>query len=246
MGKVAIVTGAGSGIGKSTSQTLARSGWTIVAVGRNQSNLDEIVKECGNSSIAISCDVTNPKAVTELFSNISNQFKHIDLLFNNAGIGTRYADMDEITPEEWLAVVNTNLNGAFYCTQRAFGIMKNQNPQGGRIINNGSIAAYAPRPNSAPYTSTKHAITGLTKSTSLDGRRYNIACGQIDVGNADTAIAVAQKQGIVQSNGEKMIEPTIDPQIVANAVLHMAELPLDANVLFMTVMATKMPYIGRG
>lgn len=246
MSKVAVITGAGSGIGKASSLTLAKNGWTIVTVGRNFENITQVAEQAGNSSIAISCDVTNPEAVNKLFEEISKKFGRLDLLFNNAGIGTRYADMDELSAEEWLNVVNTNLNGSFFCTQKAFGLMKNQNPQGGRIINNGSIAAYSPRPNSAPYTSTKHAITGLTKSTSLDGRRYNIACGQIDVGNADTAIAVAQKQGIIQSNGEKMVEPTIDTQVVADAVLHMAQLPLDANVLFMTVMATKMPYIGRG
>ena len=246
MKKIAVITGAGSGIGKSTALTLAKHGWTIIAVGRNIETISEVAKAAENSSTSIICDVADPKSVDDLFKKISKDYDRIDLLFNNAGIGTRYADMDELTQEEWLSVVNTNLNGSFFCTQKAFGIMKNQKPQGGRIINNGSIAAYSPRPNSAPYTATKHAITGLTKSTSLDGRRYNIACGQIDVGNADTAIAVAQKQGIVQSNGQKMIEPTIDPQIVADAVLHMAQLPLDANVLFMTVMATKMPYIGRG
>lgn len=246
MKKIAVITGAGSGIGKSTALTLAKHGWTIIAVGRNIETISEVAKAAGNESTAIVCDVADPQSVSDLFETISKDFDHIDLLFNNAGIGTRYADMDELTSAEWLSVVNTNLNGSFFCTQKAFGIMKNQKPQGGRIINNGSIAAYAPRPNSAPYTATKHAITGLTKSTSLDGRRYNIACGQIDVGNADTAIAVAQKQGIIQSNGENMIEPTIDPQIVADAVLHMAQLPLDANVLFMTVMATKMPYVGRG
>jgi NAD(P)-dependent dehydrogenase (short-subunit alcohol dehydrogenase family) len=246
MKKCAVITGAGSGIGKSTALTLAKHGWTIIAVGRNIESISEVAKQSGNSSVAIVCDVADPKSVSDLFTKISTDFERIDLLFNNAGIGTRYADMDELTSDEWLSVVNTNLNGSFFCTQKAFGLMKKQSPQGGRIINNGSIAAYAPRPNSAPYTATKHAITGLTKSTSLDGRRYNIACGQIDVGNADTAIAVAQKQGIVQSNGEKAIEPTIDAQIVADAVLHMAELPLDANVLFMTVMATKMPYVGRG
>lgn len=246
MNKIAVVTGAGSGIGKSTALTLAKNGWTIITVGRNIETITEVANLAGNSSVAIVCDVADPISVEKLFDQISKDFPRLDLLFNNAGIGTRYADMDELKPEDWISVVNTNLNGSFFCTQKAFGLMKKQNPQGGRIINNGSIAAYSPRPNSAPYTSTKHAISGLTKSTSLDGRKYNIACGQIDVGNADTAIAVAQKQGIIQSNGEKIIEPTIDPQIVADAVLYMAQLPLDANVLFMTVMATKMPYIGRG
>jgi NADP-dependent 3-hydroxy acid dehydrogenase YdfG len=246
MKKIAVVTGGGRGIGRVVCLSLAANGWTVVVTGKSLENITKVAKEAGNESIAIQCDVTDSQSVKNLFSQVKDKFSRVDLLFNNAGISSRYVAMDELGADEWDKVVNTNLNGAFYCTQNAFGLMKSQNPQGGRIINNGSIAAYAPRPNSAPYTATKHAITGLTKSTSLDGRSFNIACGQIDIGNADTELAATQKAGITQANGMKMVEPTINPQHVADAVLHMANLPLDVNVLFMTVMATNMPYIGRG
>jgi len=246
MKKIAVVTGGGRGIGRVVCLSLAANGWIVVVAGKSLENITKVAKEAGNESIAIQCDVTDSQSVKNLFSQVKDKFSRVDLLFNNAGISSRYVSMDELGADEWDKVVNTNLNGAFYCTQNAFGLMKSQNPQGGRIINNGSIAAYAPRPNSAPYTATKHAITGLTKSTSLDGRSFNIACGQIDIGNADTELAATQKAGITQANGMKMVEPTINPQHVADAVLHMANLPLDVNVLFMTVMATNMPYIGRG
>jgi NAD(P)-dependent dehydrogenase (short-subunit alcohol dehydrogenase family) len=246
MKKIAVVTGGGRGIGRVVCLSLAANGWIVVVAGKSLENITKVAKEAGNESIAIQCDVTDSQSVKNLFSQVKDKFSRVDLLFNNAGISSRYVAMDELGADEWDKVVNTNLNGAFYCTQNAFGLMKSQNPQGGRIINNGSIAAYAPRPNSAPYTATKHAITGLTKSTSLDGRSFNIACGQIDIGNADTELAATQKAGITQANGMKMVEPTINPQHVADAVLHMANLPLDVNVLFMTVMATNMPYIGRG
>jgi NAD(P)-dependent dehydrogenase (short-subunit alcohol dehydrogenase family) len=246
MKKIAVVTGGGRGIGRVVCLSLAANGWIVVVAGKSLENITKVAKEAGNESIAIQCDVTDSQSVKNLFRQVKDKFSRVDLLFNNAGISSRYVAMDELGADEWDKVVNTNLNGAFYCTQNAFGLMKSQNPQGGRIINNGSIAAYAPRPNSAPYTATKHAITGLTKSTSLDGRSFNIACGQIDIGNADTELAATQKAGITQANGMKMVEPTINPQHVADAVLHMANLPLDVNVLFMTVMATNMPYIGRG
>jgi NADP-dependent 3-hydroxy acid dehydrogenase YdfG len=246
MKKIAVVTGGGRGIGRFVCLSLAANGWIVVVAGKSLENITKVAKEAGNESIAIQCDVTDSQSVKNLFSQVKDKFSRVDLLFNNAGISSRYVSMDELGADEGDKVVNTNLNGSFYCTQNAFGLMKSQNPQGGRIINNGSIAAYAPRPNSAPYTATKHAITGLTKSTSLDGRSFNIACGQIDIGNADTELAATQKAGITQANGMKMVEPTINPQHVADAVLHMANLPLDVNVLFMTVMATNMPYIGRG
>ena len=246
MNKIAVVTGGGRGIGRVVCLTLAANGWTVVVAGKSLENITQVAKDAANESIAIQCDVTDPQSVKNLFDQVKAKFGRVDLLFNNAGISSRYVSMDELAADEWNKVVNTNLNGSFYCTQNAFGLMKSQSPQGGRIINNGSIAAHAPRPNSAPYAATKHAITGLTKSTSLDGRAFNIACGQIDIGNADTELAATQKGGIIQSNGMMMVEPTINPQHVADAVLHMANLPLDVNVLFMTVMATNMPYVGRG
>lgn len=246
MSKIAVVTGGGRGIGRVVCLTLAADGWNVVVAGKTLENITQVAKEAANQSIAIQCDVTDPQSVKSLFDQVKAKFGRVDLLFNNAGISSRYVSMDELAADEWNKVVNTNLNGSFYCTQNAFGLMTSQSPQGGRIINNGSIAAHAPRPNSAPYSATKHAITGLTKSTSLDGRAFNIACGQIDIGNADTELAATQKGGIIQSNGMMMVEPTINPQHVADAVLHMANLPLDVNVLFMTVMATNMPYVGRG
>lgn len=246
MSQIAIVTGAGRGIGRATSISLAAKGWTVVVTGRDSVAIELLAKEAGNGAVAITCDVSDPESVRELFAQVKSKFGRLDLLFNNAGIPSRSAPIDELSIEEWRQVVEVNLCGVFYGIQQAFALMKSQSPQGGRIINNGSISAHVPRPNSAPYTATKHAVTGLTRSTSLDGREFNIACGQIDVGNADTNMASAQRAGAMQPNGTQMVEPTIDPQIVADAVLYMAGLPLDANVQFMTVMATKMPYIGRG
>jgi NAD(P)-dependent dehydrogenase (short-subunit alcohol dehydrogenase family) len=246
MSKFAVVTGANRGIGLTTSAALVADGWTVALLGRDFSALEIVAKELGSSATPIACDVSDPQSVAKAFAEVKTKFGRLDLLFNNAGIGTPGSLLEEITPEDWQRVINVNIGGVFYCTQQAFAIMKDQNPQGGRIINNGSISAHVPRPNSAPYTASKHAVTGLTRSTSLDGRKYNIACGQIDIGNADTRMASAQSAGVVQANGDVIPEPMLNPQIVANAVVSMANLPLEANVQFMTIMATKMPYIGRG
>ncbi len=246
--KVAIVTGAGSGVGRAVSQALLADGWHVALAGRREDALAKTIAEAGPAgarALAVSTDIRDPESVRSLFAATLKAFGRIDLLFNNAGVGVPGL-LEDVTFEQWKAVVDTNLTGAFLCTQEAFRAMKGQNPPGGRIINNGSISAHTPRPDSAPYTSTKHAITGLTKSTALDGRKYNIACGQIDIGNALTEMTTRMTQGIKQPNGELAIEPTMDVQHVANAVVHMASLPLDANVLFMTVMATRMPYVGRG
>jgi NAD(P)-dependent dehydrogenase (short-subunit alcohol dehydrogenase family) len=246
--KYALVTGAGSGIGRAVSLALLQNGWHVALVGRNQANLEEtatLAAEFQSNSLVITADITNPKSVLNLFEKVKIEFGRLDLLFNNAGTNTKGL-LEDISFEEWRKVLDTNLSGAFYCTQQAFKIMKNQEPMGGRIINNGSISATAPRPNSAPYTATKHAITGLTKSTSLDGRKYNIACGQIDIGNADTAMAATMKTGMPQADESTKIEPTMDLKHVSDAILYMAGLPLEANVQFMTVMATQMPLIGRG
>jgi NAD(P)-dependent dehydrogenase (short-subunit alcohol dehydrogenase family) len=248
-GKTALVTGAGSGIGKQVAIALLRDGYSVTLAGRHEKSLQAVVTqagELGSQTLTVPSDVRDPASVGVLFAKIKERFGRLDLLFNNAGIGPPAKPLEELTCEEWQSVVDTNLTGAFLCTQQAFKIMKAQSPQGGRIINNGSISAYSPRPNSAPYTATKHAITGLTKSASLDGRKYNIACGQIDIGNAATPMAETMQTGVPQANGSVEIEPTIDPQQVARAVVYMASLPLDANVLFMTVMATKMPFVGRG
>ena len=246
MSQIAVVTGAGRGIGRVTSISLASKGWTVVVTGRDSVAIDSVAKEAGNGAVAIICDVSDPESVHQMFAKVKSKFGRLDLLFNNAGIPSRGVPIDELSVEEWRQVVDINLSGVFYGIQQAFALMKSQNPQGGRIINNGSISAHVPRPNSAPYTATKHAVTGLTRSASLDGREFNIACGQIDIGNADTDMASAQRAGAMQPNGTLMVEPTINPQLIADAVLYMAGLPLDANVQFMTVMATKMPYIGRG
>ncbi len=248
-GKVAIVTGAGTGIGKAVSLALLREGYCVALAGRRAELLEAAVEESGfdkTQALALPTDVSDPAAVRALFEAVKSSFGRLDLLFNNAGVGPPPTLLEDMTYEQWTTVVDINLTGSFLCTQEAFKMMKAQTPMGGRIINNGSIAAHTPRPNSAPYTATKHAITGLTKSTSLDGRKYDIACGQIDIGNADTAIAAKMKEGILQPYGAIEPEPTIDPDHVANAVLYMASLPLDANVQFITVMATKMPFIGRG
>ncbi len=247
MTKIALVTGAGSGIGRAVSVALAHDGWIVVLAGRRREPLDVTAEAAGGDAVPIACDVCDPESVTELFAAIRSRYERLDLLFNNAGVGAPARPLEELTVAEWQAVVDTNLTGAFLCTQGAFRLMKNQSPRGGRIINNGSISATAPRPNSAPYTATKHAITGLTKSTALDGRRHDIACGQIDIGNAATELTDAMRTtGVPQADGTIATEPTMDPAHVAEAVVYMAGLPLSANVLFMTVMATTMPFVGRG
>jgi NAD(P)-dependent dehydrogenase (short-subunit alcohol dehydrogenase family) len=239
--KIALVTGAGSGIGRSVSLALGSAGFSVVLAGRRREELEKTAAQ-GNNMLVVPTDVTNPESVTALFSTLDR----LDLLFNNAGMGAPAIPMDELTFEQWSEVVNVNLTGAFLCAQHAMRLMKTQTPRGGRIINNGSISATTPRPNSAPYTATKHAITGLTKSISLDGRPFDIACGQIDIGNAATEMTDRMANGILQANGTMMVEPRMDVKHVADAVVYMASLPLDANVQFMTVMATKMPLIGRG
>jgi NAD(P)-dependent dehydrogenase (short-subunit alcohol dehydrogenase family) len=247
--RIAIVTGAGSGIGKAVAIGLLNDGYTVVLAGRRATLLQQTVEEAGvhgAGARAVPTDVRDPVAVRALFDATRSAFGRLDVLFNNAGMSARGVPLEELTFDEWKSVVDVNLTGAFLCTQQAFLIMKDQQPQGGRIINNGSISAYAPRPHSAPYTATKHAITGLTKSTSLDGRRYNIACGQIDIGNAATEMTARMTAGALQATGEMMPEPRLDVEHVVRAVLYMANLPLEANVQFMTVMATKMPFIGRG
>ncbi len=247
--KVAIVTGAGSGIGKSTVLALLREGYCTVLAGRRAEPLEKTLMEAGplgSQALVVPTDVREPASVRALFAKTQETFGRLDLLFNNAGIGAPPVPLEDLTYEQWQAVVDTNLTGAFLCTQQAFRIMKNQTPRGGRIINNGSISAHAPRPNSAPYTATKHAITGLTKATALDGRKYDIACGQIDIGNAATALTARMQDGVLQANGAIAVEPIMDVEHVARAVVYMAGLPLDANVQFMTIMATKMPFIGRG
>ncbi|AMO95961.1 short chain dehydrogenase family protein [Collimonas fungivorans] len=247
--KVALVTGAGSGIGKHIALALLRNDYSVVLAGRRMAALEETVAAAGASGVdalAVSADVSDPASVKALFEKTRDRFGRLDLLFNNAGIFTKSASLEDVDFAQWKASVDVNLSGAFLCTQEAFRIMKAQTPGGGRIINNGSISAHVPRPNSVAYTATKHAITGLTKSTSLDGRKYNIACGQIDIGNAATDMTEKMERGILQANGQVAVEPTMSVENVANAVLYMASLPLDANVQFMTVMATNMPFIGRG
>ena len=249
MSPVAIVTGAGSGIGRSVALAFLREGYSVALAGRRSAALTSAVGEAGTDgerAIAVTTDVRQPGSVRELFSWTVERFGRVDVLFNNAGIGAPARPLEELTFEQWQAVVETNLTGAFLCTQEAFRVMKTQDPQGGRIINNGSISATTPRPNSAPYTATKHAITGLTKSTALDGRAYDITCGQIDIGNAISPLTAKMADGMPQPDGNVRPEPTMDVEHVARAVLYMASLPLDANVLSMTVMATKMPFIGRG
>lgn len=247
--KVAMVTGAGSGIGRASALALLRDGYSVVVAGRRMETLQETLSLAGadaSRGLAVVADVTNPADVETLFVKTQAAFGRLDVLFNNAGTASPPLLLEDLTYEQWRKVVDVNLTGPFLCTQAAFKLMKAQSPRGGRIINNGSISATAPRPNSAPYTATKHAITGLTKSTSLDGRKYDIACGQIDIGNAATDMTKRMQQGIVQANGEIMVEPTMDVENVAKTVVYMASLPLDANVLFITVMATKMPLVGRG
>lgn len=247
--KVAIVTGAGTGIGKGSALALLREGYCVALAGRRVEMLERTMTEAGSSgshALVVPTDVREPAAVRALFAKTQETFGRLDVLFNNAGTGAPPVPLEDLTYEQWQAVVDINLTGAFLCTQEAFKLMKNQNPRGGRIINNGSISAHAPRPNSAPYTATKHAMTGLTKATALDGRKYDIACGQIDIGNAATALTARMGDGVLQAHGAIAVEPTMDVEHVARAVVYMASRPLDANVQFMTVMATKMPFVGRG
>ena len=245
--KVALITGAGSGIGRAVALAFIKAGYSVVLAGRRAEALAAVVKESGSATaLAVPCDVSKPESVAALYAKIKGQFGRIDVIFNNAGISGIGTSFEDIAFDTWQTVVSTNLTGSFLCAQAAFNMMKDQTPQGGRIINNGSISAHAPRPNSAPYTATKHAITGLTKSILLDGRKYNIACGQIDIGNALTELSAKMSQGILQANGETAIEPMMDANEVADAVLHMAALPLTTNIPFMTIMATKMPFVGRG
>jgi NAD(P)-dependent dehydrogenase (short-subunit alcohol dehydrogenase family) len=243
------VTGAGAGIGRAVAQALVADGYAVALAGRRVELLQQTaasVDAAGSHTLAVPTDVRDPVSAAALFAQVEERFGRLDLLFNNAGVGAPGVPLEDLTLEEWQTVVDINLTGAFLCTQHAFRIMKRQRPRGGRIINNGSISAHVPRPNSAPYTATKHAITGLTRSTSLDGRKYDIACGQIDIGNAATDLTARMAAGVPQADGRTAVEPVMDVAHVARAVVYMASLPLDANVQFMTVMATKMPYIGRG
>ena len=247
--KVAIVTGAGTGVGRATALALLRDGYRVVLAGRRPEPLAQVVAEAGpaaDRALAVPTDVSDPASVRALFARTKAAFGRLDLLFNNAGTNVPGLLLEELTVAQWKTVVDTNLTGAFLCTQEAVRIMKDQDPRGGRIINNGSVSAHTPRPNSAPYTATKHAITGLTKSIALDGRKYDIACGQVDIGNARTPLAARLATGVLQANGTTAPEPMIAVEHVANAVVHMASLPLDTNILSLTVMATTMPFVGRG
>ncbi len=246
-GKIAIVTGAGTGVGKAASVALAGAGWKVVLSGRRREPLEEVAAQIGaENTLVVPTDVTDPASIKALFDATLERFGRLDMIFNNAGIGAPAVPLEDLPLETWRQVVDTNLTAIFLCTQHAFRIMRDQNPRGGRIINNGSISAYAPRPNSIAYTATKHAVTGITKSTALDGRAYDIACGQIDIGNADTAMGGRMKAGVPQADGSVRAEAVMDPLHVGEAVLMMANLPIEANVQFMTVMATKMPFVGRG
>ena len=247
--KIALVTGASSGVGRATAIALMKAGYTVVLAGRRKEALEATAaqgKASGGKSLVVPTDVTDHASVKALFAKTKESFGRLDVLFNNAGMGAPAVPMDELTYEQWKKVVDTNLTGPFLCTQEAIKIMKAQSPRGGRIINNGSISAHTPRPNSAPYTSTKHAITGLTKCTALDGRAHDIACGQVDIGNAASEMTERMKSGVPQADGSTKVEPVMAAEHVANAVVYMASLPPDANVLFLTVMATKMPFVGRG
>lgn len=247
--KVALVTGAGTGVGKAAALGLANAGYAVVLAGRRKGPLDEAAAQIAGSggvALTVPTDVTDPASVSSLFATVREAYGRLDVLFNNAGMGGPPVLLEDLDFEDWKAVVDVNLTGMFLCMQQAFRIMKDQTPRGGRIINNGSISAHAPRPNSAPYTSTKHAVTGLTKSGSLDGRKYDIAVGQIDIGNAATPMTAKFSAGVPQANGEIMVEPTMDSKHVGDAIVYMAGLPLDANVDTITVMATKMPFVGRG
>ena len=243
---VALVTGAGSGIGRSVAVALARAGFSVVLAGRRKEQLDEVAREAGPAALAVSTNVTQPESVDALFAAIKHRFGRLDLLFNNAGIATPRAALEDLNLEDWRATIDTNLTGTFLCTRAAFRLMKSQQPRGGRIINNGSLSATTPRPAMIGYTASKHGVTGLTKATALEGRQYGIACGQIDIGNARTPLSTPILQGALQADGSLLAEPTLDVAHVVDAVLYMAKLPLEANVLFMTVMANQMPYVGRG
>lgn len=245
--KVALVTGAGSGIGRAVCEALSENGWNLVLAGRTEANLRETAGRCGRvETLVVASDITSPTSVKTLFQEIENHFGRLDLLFNNAGVNAPYVPLEELSIDDWQRVVDTNLTGAFLCTQEAFRLMKKQAPKGGRIINNGSISAHVPRPLSVPYTATKHAVTGLTRATSLDGRQYGITCGQIDVGNAATAMTEKMSAGVLQADGSIKPEATMDMNDVGRAVAYMASLPADTNVPFMTIMANQMPYMGRG
>ncbi|MHB8730627.1 MAG: SDR family oxidoreductase [bacterium] len=247
--KVAIVTGAGTGVGRAVALALLDEGYAVALAGRRKALLEATArasKAPASRKLIVPADIGDHASVRSLFAKTKKQFGRLDVLFNNAGLNAPGIPLEDLSYEQWTSVVNVNLTGTFLCTQEAFRIMKSQTPRGGRIINNGSISAHAPRPNSAPYTSTKHAVTGLTKSTALDGRKYDIACGQVDIGNAITPMTERMAQGVTQADGSVKPEPRIDPKYVADAVVYMARLPLDTNVLFLTVMATKMPFVGRG
>jgi NAD(P)-dependent dehydrogenase (short-subunit alcohol dehydrogenase family) len=243
---VALVTGAGSGIGRSVAVALAVAGYAVVLAGRRRAPLDAVAAEAGTGTLAVAADVTEPTAVDALFGRVVERFGRLDLLFNNAGIATAPTPLDDVSIEDWRATLNTNLTGTFLCTRAAFRLMKSQQPRGGRIINNGSLSATTPRPAMIAYTASKHGVTGLTRATALEGRPYDIACGQIDIGNARTELTSSMAEGTLQADGSRSAEATLDVRHVADAVLYMAGLPLDANVLFMTVMANRMPYVGRG
>ena len=248
-GKIAMITGAGTGVGRACALAMLREGWSVVLAGRRPEPLAKTKADAGANGegvLAVPADVSDPVSVEALFARTKEVFGRLDFLFNNAGVNAPGIPMEELTVEQWRYVVDVNLTGAFLCTREAFKLMKSQTPRGGRIVNNGSISAYAPRPNSAPYTSTKHAITGLTRSTSLDGRKYDIACGQLDIGNALTEMAARMADGVPQANGEIVAEPLMEPDNVARALVCMASLPPEANVQTLTVMATKMPFVGRG
>jgi len=247
-GRVAIVTGAGTGIGKAASLVLLREGYRVALAGRRRELLEQTAAQsgAGEGALVVPTDVADPAAVRALFAKAREAFGRLDVLFNNAGMGAPAVPLEDLTYEKWKQVVDVNLTGLFLCTQEAFRIMKSQDPRGGRIINNGSISAHAPRPNSAPYTATKHAVTGLTKSTALDGRKHDIACSQIDIGNARTELAARMAKGVLQADGTVAVEPLMDVEHVGRVVAYLAGLPLDVNVLFMTIMATKMPFVGRG
>ena len=247
--KIAIITGAGTGVGRAAALALYANGYAVTLAGRRSDILNttvDLIQDDGERTLVVPTDVSDPESVKALFQQTCHKFGRVDVLFNNAGLGARPVPLEELSVEEWQSVVDVNLTGAFLCTQEAFRAMKAQNPGGGRIINNGSVSAYAPRPNSAPYTATKHAISGLTRSTSLDGRPHNIACGQIDIGNALTEMTEKMTSGVAQARGDVAVEPTMNVDDVGRAVVYMADLPLNANVLFMTVMATNMPFVGRG
>ena len=247
--KIAIITGAGTGVGRAAALALYANGYAVTLAGRRSDVLNttvDLIQDDGERTLVVPTDVSDPESVKALFQQTCHKFGRVDVLFNNAGLGARPVPLEELSVEEWQSVVDVNLTGAFLCTQEAFRTMKAQNPGGGRIINNGSVSAYAPRPNSAPYTATKHGISGLTRSTSLDGRPHNIACGQIDIGNALTEMTEKMTSGVPQASGDVAVEPTMNVDDVGRAVVYMADLPLNANVLFMTVMATNMPFVGRG